>query len=60
MVYPPPTLSLGMSLSSDPCFKKTFPAKNPKAKVADYKLEAFFDKELGTDVFRGKIDSDEA
>ena len=41
-------------------FKKTFPAKDPKAKVADYKLEAFFDKELGPDVFRGKIDSDEA
>jgi hypothetical protein len=36
-------------------FKKQFPAKDPKAKVSDYKFEAFFDQELGPDVFRGKI-----
>ena len=36
-------------------FKKLFPAKDPNAKVSDYKFEAFFDQELGPDVFRGKI-----
>jgi peptidoglycan hydrolase-like protein with peptidoglycan-binding domain len=36
-------------------FKKTFPAKDPNAKMEDYLVEAFFDKELGPDVFKGKI-----
>ena len=36
-------------------FKKIFPAKDPNSKVSDYKFEAFFDQELGPDVFRGKI-----
>ena len=36
-------------------FKKTFPAKDPNAKLSDYFIEAWFDKELGPDVFKGKI-----
>jgi hypothetical protein len=45
-----------------PNFKKQCPAldKNgkpdPSAKVEDYSIEAFFDKELGPDLFKGKID----
>jgi hypothetical protein len=37
-------------------FKKTFPAKDPNADMKDYLIEAFFDKELGTDVFKGKVE----
>jgi peptidoglycan hydrolase-like protein with peptidoglycan-binding domain len=36
-------------------FKKNFPAKDPKAKLEDYLIEAFFDKELGPDLFKGHI-----
>lgn len=38
-----------------PNFKKTFPAKDPNAKIEDYLVEAFFDKQLGDDYFKGKI-----
>ena len=30
-------------------FKETFPSTDPKAKVEDYVVEAYFDKELGGD-----------
>jgi hypothetical protein len=36
-------------------FKKNFPAKDPNAKMEDYLIEAFFDKELGPDLFKGHI-----
>jgi len=36
-------------------FKKNFLAKDPKAKLEDYLVEAFFDKELGPDLFKGNI-----
>jgi peptidoglycan hydrolase-like protein with peptidoglycan-binding domain len=36
-------------------FKKNFPAKDPNAKIEDYLVEAFFDKELGPDLFKGHI-----
>jgi hypothetical protein len=38
-----------------PNFKKNFPAKDPTAKLEDYLIEAFFDKELGPDLFKGHI-----
>ena len=40
-----------------PNFKKTFPAKDPNANMEDYLVEAFFDKELGSDLFKGKIEA---
>ena len=40
-----------------PNFKKTFPAKDPNANMEDYLVEAFFDKELGPDLFKGKIEA---
>lgn len=36
-------------------FKKTFPATDPNAAMGDYLVEAFFDSQLGPDVFRGKV-----
>jgi len=36
-------------------FKKNFPAKDPNAKLEDYLIEAYFDKELGPDLFKGHI-----
>jgi peptidoglycan hydrolase-like protein with peptidoglycan-binding domain len=36
-------------------FKKKFPANDPNAKLEDYLIEAFFDKELGPDLFKGNI-----
>ncbi len=38
-----------------PKFKKTFPATDPKAKVEDYKVEAFLPQELGGDLYNGNI-----
>jgi peptidoglycan hydrolase-like protein with peptidoglycan-binding domain len=36
-------------------FKKNFPATDPNAKMEDYLVEAYFDKELGPDLFKGHI-----
>jgi hypothetical protein len=39
-----------------PNFKKSFPAKDPNAKLEDFTVEAFFDPKLGSDLFKGTID----
>lgn len=39
-----------------PNFKKSFPAKDPNAKLEDFTVEAFFDSKLGSDLFKGNID----
>jgi len=36
-------------------FKKTFPPADPKAKITDYLIEAFLPKELGGDLYKGKV-----
>jgi hypothetical protein len=36
-------------------FKKNFPATDPNAKMEDYLIEAFFDQQLGPDLFKGNI-----
>jgi peptidoglycan hydrolase-like protein with peptidoglycan-binding domain len=38
-----------------PKFKKNFPAKDAGAPLEDFLVEAFFDKELGPDLFKGTI-----
>jgi hypothetical protein len=38
-----------------PKFKKTFPAKDPKAKITEYLVEAFLPKEIGGDLYKGNV-----